>query len=331
MQEALLAGARQWPRTASRPIPRGWLIQAAVAPADRRSCAATPRGAPREEPVAARATARRRRRRRRRDDTLILLFLCCHPALTPASAIALTLRAVGGLTTAEIAARVPGARGDDGPADQPGEAAHHGARTRRSGCRPRTSGRRGCASVLHVLYLMFNEGYAGSAGDDAAPRRPLRRGDPADRGWCTPRCPTTPRSAGLLALMLLTDARRPARDRRGRRARPARRQDRARWDRRADRRGHVAAVTAAPADRRRDAASTSCRRPSPPSTTRPPTRGRHRLARRSSRLYELLEQLTGNPVVRSTAPWPPRWWTARPPAWRCSRMSTRPCRRTTAP
>ena len=110
VQEALLAAARPVARARACPDnPRGWLITVAVAPADRPAAQrARPAGAARRRPPPRRRrTSRRRRRRRRgprdRDDTLTLLFLCCHPALSPPSQVALTLRAVGGLTTAQIA------------------------------------------------------------------------------------------------------------------------------------------------------------------------------------------------------------------------------------
>ena len=103
--------------------------------------------------------------------------MCCHPALTPASAIALTLRAVGGLTTAEIARAFLVAGGDDGAAHQPRQAAHPASGvpfalpTREE--RPAR-----LRLVLHVLYLIFNEGYASSVGPScSAPScRPRRSG-----------------------------------------------------------------------------------------------------------------------------------------------------------
>ena len=96
------------------------------------------------------------------DDTLILLFMCCHPALTPPSAIALTLRAVGGLTTAEIASAflVPEAT----MAQRISRAKQRiKAPACRSACRPRDERAERLGAVLHVLYLIFNEGYASSA------------------------------------------------------------------------------------------------------------------------------------------------------------------------
>ena len=128
VQEALIAAAHGWPRDGVPENPRGWLITVAsrrLTDLLRREQARMRR----EDTVARwvlpeqwRAPAADRPPADA-DDTLILLFLCCHPALSAASQIALTLRAVGGLSTAEWP-RVPGAGGDDDPADQPGQAAH---------------------------------------------------------------------------------------------------------------------------------------------------------------------------------------------------------------
>ena len=147
------------------------------------------------------------------DDTLTLLFLCCHPALSPASQLALTLRAVGGLTTARDRQRLPRARGDDGPAHQPGQAEHQGGRRRLRACRPSPSAPSACASVLHVLYLIFNEGYTASSGPDLQRGELTREAIRLDPRACTRLLPDDGEVAGLLALMLLTDARRPARTR----------------------------------------------------------------------------------------------------------------------
>ena len=143
------------------------------------------------------------------DDTLELLFLCCHPALTTASAIALTLRAVGGLTTAEIARaflvpeatmaqRISRAKADikaSGVGFEPLDAEARAARL---------------GAVMHVLYLIFNEGYASSSGEA------LHRVDLSSEAIRLARAlsasvPDSSEAAGLLALMLLTDARRLAR------------------------------------------------------------------------------------------------------------------------
>jgi predicted RNA polymerase sigma factor len=165
----------------------------------------------------------------KQDDTLVLLFMCCHPSLTPASAIPLTLRAVGGLTTAEIARAflVP----ESTMAQRISRAK---ARVRASGepfrmPRPEERAER-LRSVLHVLYLIFNEGYTSSAG----PR--LVRVELSDEAIRLTRMlhaslPQENEVIGLLALMLLTDARRPARtDAKGEIV-PLPEQDRSRWDR----------------------------------------------------------------------------------------------------
>src|SRR5205085_7876638 len=143
------------------------------------------------------------------DDTLILLFMCCHPALTPASAIALTLRAVGGLTTAEIAHAflVP-------EATMAQRISRAKQAIKASGVPfglPTGDEREGrLRSVLHVLYLIFNEGYLASGG------RELARGELSGEAIRLARIvrlalPEDPEVAGLLALMLLTEARRAAR------------------------------------------------------------------------------------------------------------------------
>jgi len=143
------------------------------------------------------------------DDTLELLFTCCHPALSASSAIALTLRAVGGLTTLEIAKAylVP-----EATMAQRISRAKQTVRKSGVGFEMPSEGERAARlrSVMHVLYLIFNEGYAASSGAELARVdlsseairlvREVRRQVPDDR-----------EVAGLLALMLLTDARRAAR------------------------------------------------------------------------------------------------------------------------
>ena len=136
------------------------------------------------------------------DDTLTLLFLCCHPSLSPPSQLALTLRAVGGLTTAEIAAAflVPEAT----------------MAQRISRAKARVKDEHFSASlerldvVLHVLYLLFNEGYTASSGEALA-RVELSREAIRLVRMLRRLLPDDDEVAGLLALMLLTDARRPAR------------------------------------------------------------------------------------------------------------------------
>jgi predicted RNA polymerase sigma factor len=163
------------------------------------------------------------------DDSMLLLFLCCHPDLTPASAIALTLRAVGGLTTAEIAAAflVPEATMAQRISRAKQRIAASGARFRRP-TPQELPGR--LRSVLHVLYLMFNEGYASSVGQS------VHRVELSTEAIRLTRLlheltPSDPEVAGLLALMLLTDARHPARSGPRGELVPLADQDRTRWDR----------------------------------------------------------------------------------------------------
>jgi len=226
VQEALIAAARHWPAEGVPANPRGWLIQTGVRKmTDRlRSEQARRRredAAALAEPSAVDVTGR--------DDTLILLFMCCHPALTPASAIALTLRAVGGLTTAEIAKAflVP-------EATMAQRISRAKQRVKASGVPfglPEGEERAGrLRSVLHVLYLIFNEGYTSTSGAD------LHRTELSGEAIRLARMmhatlPGDGEVTGLLALMLLTDARRPARTGAGGELIPLAEQDRARWDR----------------------------------------------------------------------------------------------------
>ncbi|MEU4195892.1 sigma-70 family RNA polymerase sigma factor [Kribbella sp. NPDC026611] len=204
VQEALLAAARQWPEDGVPESPRGWLITVAsrrLTDLLRREQARQAREervaqwAPQGDSVAD------------VDDTLVLLFLCCHPSLSAASQIALTLRAVGGLSTAEIARAflVP-------EATMTRRITRAKATVKESGARftlpPDRDERLG--AVLKVVYLIFNEGYASTAGPS------LQRVELAAEGIRLARLlhrllPDDSEVAGLLALMLLTDARRPAR------------------------------------------------------------------------------------------------------------------------
>ena len=232
VQEALLAAALQWPREGVPDNPRGWLIQVAArrmmdhlrseeARRRREELAAT-EAEELEPAVGLKPDAEQ-------DDALTLFFMCCHPSLTPASAIALTLRAVGGLTTAEIAnaflvpeatmaQRISRAKATIKASGVPFELPTREAQAQR------------LRAVLHVLYLIFNEGYASSMGTE------LQRVELAHEAIRLSRAvhsllPDDAEVAGLLALMLLTDARRSARTGPEGELIPLTKQDRALWDR----------------------------------------------------------------------------------------------------
>jgi RNA polymerase sigma factor (sigma-70 family) len=250
VQEALLAGVTQWPAEGLPDNPRGWLIQVAFRRMtdNVRSEAARRR---REEELAAETPTAEEPALPGDDlgmpgvdpdDTLLLLFMCCHPALTPASAIALTLRAVGGLTSAEIAHAflVP-------EATMAQRISRAKQRIKESGvpfAMPTAAERaQRLGAVLHVLYLIFSEGYASSFGPS------LQRHDVAAEAIRLTRAlhaltPHDPEVDGLLALMLLTDARRLARTGPDGELIPLQEQDRGRWDRAAIAEG-VALVSAA--------------------------------------------------------------------------------------
>jgi RNA polymerase sigma factor (sigma-70 family) len=245
VQQALIAAAERWPSDGVPEEPRAWLVRVAsrriidhvrAEAARRRREELVVSLVPAEDQLALAAGEDDGS-----DDSLVLLFMCCHPALSPASAIALTLRAVGGLTTAEIARAflVPEAtmaqrisrakqsiKASGAPFELPA-AAQWGERL---------------AAVLHVLYLMFNEGYTSSgpalmrvdlSGEALRLVRMLHRLVPGDG-----------EVMGLLALMLLTDARRAARTGPAGELIPLDEQERGRWDRAAIGEG-VALVTAA--------------------------------------------------------------------------------------
>jgi RNA polymerase sigma factor (sigma-70 family) len=226
VQEALLAAATRWPDEGLPENPAGWLATVAW----------------RRMAEAARADAARRRREAAaaalesrdpgplpdEDDTLAMLALCCHPVLTPASQVALTLRAVGGLTTAEIARAflVPEAT--------------LGQRISRAKARITAAGggfgvpgpdvvKERLGAVLHVLYLVFNEGHVASSG--ASLHRAELSGEAIRLArQLRARLPEDGEVAGLLALMLLTDARRPARTAPDGGLIPLAEQERGRWD-----------------------------------------------------------------------------------------------------
>ncbi len=227
VQEALLAAAQQWPRYGRPDDPLAWLIRV---------------GSRRWLDERRAATARRRREQAatdgdevapppvtERDDTLTLLFMCCHPALSPSSQVALTLRAVGGLTTAEIAKaflvpeatmaqRISRAKATIQASGVPFERPAPAEAAARLG------------AVLHVIYLVFSEGYTASGGGE------LQRRDLAAEALRLGRMlhrllPDETEVAGLLALMLLTDARRLARSGPDGELVTLDEQDRSRWDR----------------------------------------------------------------------------------------------------
>jgi RNA polymerase sigma factor (sigma-70 family) len=291
VQEALLSATLHWPTAGIPDNPRGWLIQTGSrklldqlrsdqARRRRESLAAV------REPHVGQSPEITER-----DDTLTVLFMCCHPSLSAGSAIALTLRAVGGLTTAEIASaflvpeatmaqRISRAKQRIKASDIP------------FGPPDRAEWARRLRSVLHILYLIFNEGYASSSGDDV---QRIELSTEAIRLTRTVHrmLPDDGEVAGLLALMLLTDARRPARSGAAGELIPLSDQDRTRWIRPlivegtallddAITRGAVGeyqlqAAIAALHDR---------------ATRVEDTDWRQILA-----LYELLDRMTGNPVV----------------------------------
>jgi RNA polymerase sigma factor (sigma-70 family) len=238
VQEALLAGTVQWPDQGLPQNPRGWLITVASRrvtdqlrsdQARRRREDTTAALAPRDELDVP-----------DRDDTLTLLFLCCHPALSSASQLALTLRAVGGLTTAQIAnaflvpeatmaQRISRAKQRIKTTSIPFELPPEPERADR------------LRVVMHVLYLVFNEGYTATSGPH------LHRTGLTGEAIRLTRVmhellPEDGEVTGLLALMLLTDARRPARTKPDGSLVPLEEQDRSRWDQEAIREG-VALIT----------------------------------------------------------------------------------------
>ncbi len=227
VQEALLAAATQWPADGVPENPRGWLITVAGRRLTDllRSEQARQR---REDTVARWALTSPAPPAADTDDTLVLLFMCAHPALAPAAQIALTLRAVGGLSTAEIARAflVP-------EPTMTRRISRAKQRIRSSGIPfglpPPAERASRLASVLHVLYLIFNEGYASTSGPRLA-RTELSAEAIRLTRMVHRLLPADGEVAGLLALMLLTDARRPARVGPDGGLIPMAEQDRSRWD-----------------------------------------------------------------------------------------------------
>lgn len=293
VQEALAAAAQQWAGGDVPDHPQGWLVTVATrrlideirADRARRAREDTViglrdrHGPGPDEPAPS-----------GHDDTLTLLMLCCHPALTPASQIALTLRAVGGLTTAEIASaflvpeptaaqRISRAKRTIKADGMRFELPSEGERDER------------LRIVRHVLYLMFNEGYTASVSNE------LLRVELAEEAIRLARLlyrllPGDGESEGLLALMLLTHARRDARVGPGGALIPLAEQDRSRWDRRMITAGlqlveHALSTAAiGPYQLQAAIAAVHAEAPSAEATDWPQI-----LA-----LYTLLERLTPNPV-----------------------------------
>ncbi|MGN6201272.1 MAG: RNA polymerase sigma factor [Solirubrobacterales bacterium] len=291
VQEAMIDAARQWPAQGLPENPTGWLVHVASRRMSDRIRSEVARRE-REDAVAAEPVPPAAPEEvGEEDETLLLMFMCCHPALSPASAIALTLRAVAGLTTGEIAAaflvpeqtmaqRISRAKKTVKESGEPfamPAAEERAARLR---------------SVLRAIYLIFNEGYAVSAGAE------LARADLAAEAIRLGRivhlaAPAEPEAGGLLALMLLTEARRPARTDAGGGLIPLEEQDRSLWDRALIGEGRAilgeAVAQGAVGEYQLQAAIAA----------------EHAKAKRPEEtnwgeilaLYGLLEQVTGNPMV----------------------------------
>jgi RNA polymerase sigma factor (sigma-70 family) len=234
-QEALLSAAVQWPDDGIPENPRGWLVTVASRRltdqmrsehARRRREDAAGARVPADDAI---APAPEDEAVVDRDDTLALLFLCCHPALSPPAQMALTLRAVGGLTTAEIASAflVP-------EATMAQRISRAKQRIKATGTKfrlpPESESADRLRVLLHVLYLIFNEGYMASSGPHLHRSELSREAIRLTRAVRAHR-PDDGEVVGLLALMLLTDARRPARTGPDGGLIPLAEQDRSRWDR----------------------------------------------------------------------------------------------------
>jgi RNA polymerase sigma factor (sigma-70 family) len=282
VQEALLAAAQQWPSDLPT-SPLGWLVTVAsrrlideVRANDarrRREDAVTLL----DVPVDGLAT----------DDSLVLLFLCCHDALSPTLAIPLTLRAVAGLTTREIAAAylIP-----EATTAQRISRAKAKLRGERFAMPEDVSSR--LRSVLEVLYLLFNEGYASSSGPNLA-RVDLSREAIRLARLLYAQLPENAEAGGLLALMLLTDARRPARTTATGEVVPLAEQDRTLWDRSRITEGMVLLTAAL---KRREVGEYQLLASIAGLHDEAPSHAQTRWAEIAS-LYGLLERMTGNPVV----------------------------------
>ena len=294
VQEAMLAAATQWPNEGLPENAKGWLIT--VAARRLTDLLRSEQARRRREDTVARWQLPEQEteavdRPDDSDDTLILLFMCCHPALSPSSQIALTLRAVGGLTTAEVARaflvseatmtrRITRAKQQIKDSGVPF----------RLPARPQRAER--LAVVLHVLYLIFTEGYAATSGPS------LYRVELSTEAIRLTRTvqqllPDDGEVAGLLALMLLTDARRQARTTANGELVPLAEQDRTLWD--ADKIAEGVALvtealprgTAGPYQLQAAIAAIHDESPSAEQTDWPQIKA----------LYELLLQISDNPVI----------------------------------
>jgi len=281
VQEALIAAATQWPAEGVPDNPKAWLItvasrrltdllRAEQARQRREEQWVLPDGPPASE----------------KDDSLVLLFVCCHPVLSPASQIALTLRAVGGLTTGEIARAflVPEATMTRRITRAKQSIKDSGVPFRLPSA-PDWEERLG--AVLHVLYLIYTEGYAKLERDDLAAEA-IRLARMVHR-----QLPDDSEVTGLLALMLLTEARRPARTAPDGALVPMAEQDRTQWNANAIAEG-VALISAAlpqgptgPYQLQAAIAAVHDEAPSAAETDWPQIMA----------LYELLLQVSKNPVV----------------------------------
>ena len=294
VQEAMLAAATQWPSEGLPHNPKGWLITVAA----RRftDLLRSEQARRRREDTVARWQLPEQQvdaaeRPDDSDDTLILLFMCCHPAVSPSSQIALTLRAVGGLTTAEVARaflvseatmtrRITRAKQQIKDSGVPFRLPARAERAER------------LAVVLHTLYLIFTEGYAATSGHS------LYRVELSTEAIRLTRMvhqllPDDGEVAGLLALMLLTDARRHARTNANGELVPLADQDRTLWDAGKIAEG-VALITealprgaAGPYQLQAAIAAIHDEAPSDTETDWPQIKA----------LYELLLQISDNPVI----------------------------------
>jgi RNA polymerase sigma factor (sigma-70 family) len=290
VQEALLAAAAQWPAAGVPENPRAWLLTVASrrlvdelrgeqARRRREELVAEPEAPPGgDAPEPART----------HDDTLALLLMCCHESLTAPSQIALTLRAVGGLSTAEIAGAFLVPEATMAQRISRAKAAIRGASL---ALPPGAARDDRLSSVLHVLYLIFNEGYAASSGAQvqrvALAEEAIRLARMLQR-----LLPDDDEVRGLLALMLLTHARREARTGRDGALVPLAEQDRGRWDRAAIAEGVdlvSGALAAGPVGPYQLQAAIAAVHAEAASTAETDWR-------QITALYELLERIAPNPV-----------------------------------